>query len=59
MEDIFSLGEKWIKTVASSRVLTRSASGRPEVSYPNFRHDDTFHAGICESYERVISLGFR
>ncbi|XP_024374840.1 uncharacterized protein [Physcomitrium patens] len=31
MEDIFSLGEKWIKTVASSRVLTRSASGRPEV----------------------------
>lgn len=33
MEDIFSVGEKWIRSVASSSLLTRTASGRPEVSY--------------------------
>ncbi|XP_073395811.1 uncharacterized protein [Physcomitrium patens] len=31
MEDLFSLSDKWIKTVAFPRVLTWSASGRPEV----------------------------
>ncbi|KAG0616902.1 hypothetical protein M758_5G150000 [Ceratodon purpureus] len=31
MEDIYSLGEKWIRSVASVRALTRTASGRPEV----------------------------
>lgn len=31
MEDIFSIGEKWIRSVASSSFRTRIASGRPEV----------------------------
>lgn len=36
MEDLFSLSDKWIKTVAFPRVLTWSASGRPEVSFSNY-----------------------
>lgn len=51
MEDIYSLGEKWFKSVASSRALTRSSSGRPEVLCPN-----SLNSWECEGVARSTPI---